>query len=70
MAIFFFPQDFLTKEKMSKHCFGGAYPVVHDSLVSVLATVEEDITGSFQKLQDELGVSSAQSDILSHLTTT
>lgn len=46
------------------------YPVEGDSLVLVLGAVEENVSCSFQKLQDETGVSCTQSDILSYLIMT
>lgn len=46
------------------------YPVESDSLLSVLAAVEENVSCSFQKLQDERGVSCIQSHILGYLTMT
>lgn len=44
------------------------YPVEGDSLVPVPAAVEENVSCSFQKLQDEASVSCTQSNILSYLT--
>lgn len=44
------------------------YPVERDGLVSVLAAVEENVSCSFQNLQQEAGFLGAQSNVLSCLT--
>lgn len=43
------------------------YPVERDGLVSVLAAVEENVSCSFQNLQQEAGFLGAQSNVLSCL---
>ena len=43
------------------------YPIEGDSLVSILATVKENVSRSLQQLQYEPGVSCTQSNILSYL---
>lgn len=44
------------------------YPVERDGLVSVLAAVEENVSCSFQNLQQEAAFLGAQSNVLSCLT--
>lgn len=43
------------------------YPVERDGFVSVLAAVEENVSCSFQNLQQEAGFLGAQSNVLSCL---
>lgn len=51
-------------------CLFSPYPVERDGFVTVLAAVEEDVSCSFQDLQDELGVSGTQGNILGCLPDT
>lgn len=51
-------------------CLFSPYPVEWDGFVTVLAAVEENVSCSFQDLQDELGVSGTQSNILGCLPET